>query len=87
MHRVPSRERNHGTYLVAEARLCPLCGEANRLWHTLEIIWRFRRLRHVFAQESHTGDKLKNALRQFGQWIIEIIKRLDAAKSFEVSPR
>ena len=34
-----------------------------------------------------SGDKLKGALRRFGKWTIEIIKRSDAAKGFEVLPR
>ena len=33
------------------------------------------------------GDKLRAALRGHGDWTIEIIKRTDTAKGFEVLPR
>lgn len=52
-----------------------------------EIIRRFPWLRHVFADGGYAGDKLKGALRRLGKWTIEIIKRSDAAKGFEVLPR
>ena len=52
-----------------------------------EIIRRFPWLRHVFADGGYAGDKLKDALRRFGKWTIEIIKRSDAAKGFEALPR
>jgi transposase len=44
-------------------------------------------LRHVFADGGYAGPKLKGAMRQFGAWTIEIIKRSDTAKGFEVLPR
>lgn len=44
-------------------------------------------LRHVFADGGYAGDKLKNALAKMGTWAIEIIKRSDAAKGFELLPR
>ena len=52
-----------------------------------EIIKRFPWLRHIFADGGYAGDKLKDALRRIGKWTIEIIKRSDAAKGFEVLPR
>ena len=52
-----------------------------------EIIKRFPWLRHVFADGGYAGDKFKQALRRFGKWTIEIIKRSDAVKGFEVLPR
>ena len=54
-----------------------------------EIIRRFPWLRHVFADGGYAGDKLREALRKIGKskWTIEIIKRSDAAKGFEVLPR
>jgi len=54
-----------------------------------EIIRRFPWLRHVFADGGYSGDKLRQALRKIGKsrWSIEIIKRSDRAKGFEVLPR
>ena len=52
-----------------------------------EIVKRFPWLRHVFADGGYAGDKLKDALRRIGKWTIEIIKRSDTAKGFEVLPR
>jgi len=44
-------------------------------------------LRHVFADGGYAGPKLKDAMSCFGDWTIEIIKRSDSAKAFEVLPR
>ena len=44
-------------------------------------------LRHVFADGGYAGDKLRAALAKIGRWTIEIIKRSDCAKGFEVLPR
>jgi transposase len=44
-------------------------------------------LRHVFADGGYAGDKLKDVLKQIGDWTIEIIKRSDAAKGFVLLPR
>ncbi len=44
-------------------------------------------LRHIFADGGYAGDKLRGALDGHGEWIIEIIKRSDTAKGFEVLPR
>jgi transposase len=44
-------------------------------------------LRHVFADGGYAGDKLRGKLAKLGCWTIEIIKRSDAAKGFEVLPR
>jgi len=44
-------------------------------------------LRHVFADGGYSGPKLRGALDRIGEWTIEIIKRSDAAKGFEVLPR
>lgn len=48
---------------------------------------RFPWLRHVFADGGYAGDKLRNALKDHGEWTLEIIKRSDTAKGFEVLPR
>lgn len=44
-------------------------------------------LRHIFADGGYAGDKLREALTSCGQWTIEVIKRSDTAKGFEVLPR
>jgi Transposase and inactivated derivatives len=44
-------------------------------------------LRHVFADGGYAGDKLRDALEGQGDWTLEIIKRSDTAKGFEVLPR
>ncbi len=51
------------------------------------IRYRFPWLRHLFADGGYAGDKLRNALAGIGKWTIEIIKRSDTAKGFEVLPR
>ena len=48
---------------------------------------RFPWLRHVFADGGYAGDKLRNALKGNGEWTLEIIKRSDTAKGFELLPR
>jgi len=48
---------------------------------------RLPRLRHIFADGGYAGEKLRNALAALGRWTIEIIKRADTAKGFEVLPR
>lgn len=44
-------------------------------------------LRHIFADGGYSGPKLKQKLRKFGRWTLEIIKRSDLAKGFELLPR
>ena len=44
-------------------------------------------LRHVFADGGYAGDKLKKRLQKIGKWTLEIIKRSDKAKGFEILPR
>ena len=51
------------------------------------IRYRFPWLRHVFADGGYAGDKLRAALAGNGTWTIQIIKRSDTAKGFEVLPR
>lgn len=48
---------------------------------------RFPWLCHVFADGGYAGDKLRDALRGNGDWTLEIIKRSDKARGFEVLPR
>lgn len=51
------------------------------------IRFRFPWLRHIFADGGYAGDKLRSALKGRGDWTIEIIKRSDTTKGFEVLPR
>ena len=51
------------------------------------IRYAFPWLRHVFADGGYGGPKLKRALEKIGDWTLEIIKRSDTAKGFEVLPR
>jgi putative transposase len=44
-------------------------------------------LRHLFADSAYAGDKLGHGLAEIGRWTIDIIKRSDTAKGFEVLPR
>ena len=44
-------------------------------------------LRHVFADGGYAGPKLEQALRRLGDWTLEIVKRSDTAKGFELLPR
>jgi transposase len=44
-------------------------------------------LRHVFADGGYAGAELRAALKGKGSWTLEIIKRSDRAKGFELLPR
>jgi len=44
-------------------------------------------LRHVYADGGYAGPKLRAALHGAGDWKIQVVKRSDAAKAFEVIPR
>ena len=44
-------------------------------------------LRHIFADGGYAGEKLREALKRMGEWTIDIIKRSDTARRFEVLPR
>jgi len=44
-------------------------------------------LRHVFGDGGYAGDKLRGALKNLGDWTIEIVKRSDDAKGFVLLPR
>ncbi|NHO55454.1 IS5 family transposase, partial [Acetobacter estunensis] len=48
---------------------------------------RFPWLRHIFADGGYAGDKLRSALASMGKWTIEIIRRPDTAKGFQILPR
>ena len=44
-------------------------------------------LRHMFADGGYAGPKLRDALVILGRWTLQIVKRSDTAKGFEVLPR
>jgi transposase len=44
-------------------------------------------LRHVFADGGYAGVKLQTALAALGAWTLEIVKRSDAARGFQLLPR
>jgi transposase len=44
-------------------------------------------LRHVFADAGYAGKKLRRALAKMGTWKLDIVRRSDAAKGFELLPR
>jgi len=44
-------------------------------------------LRHIFADGAYGAGKVRQALSQFGQWVIEIVKRPDGVTGFQVLPR
>ncbi|MBK5928428.1 IS5 family transposase [Rhodobaculum claviforme] len=56
-----------------------------------EVLARLRReapnLRHMFADGGHAGPKLRNALASLRRWTLQIVKRSDSAKGFEVLTR
>ena len=43
-------------------------------------------LLHVFADGGYGGDKLRDAMVPLGPWTLEIIRRSDIAKGFELLP-
>jgi putative transposase len=51
------------------------------------ILKRWPWLRHVFADGGYAGPKLRGALQKIGSFTLEIVKRTDKAKGFEVLPR
>lgn len=51
------------------------------------ILERWPWLRHVFADGGYAGPKLRGALQKMGKFTMEIVKRSDSAKGFEVLPR
>jgi putative transposase len=47
----------------------------------------FPKLRHVFADRVYRGDKLLNAIAEFGPWTIEIVTRTQSVGTFKAEPR
>ena len=44
-------------------------------------------LRHVFADGGYAGPKLRGARESMASWRLQIVKRSDTARGFEVLPR
>jgi transposase len=44
-------------------------------------------LRHLFADGGYAGDKLTHALAGLGRWTVQIVRRSDTAKGFQLLPR
>ena len=44
-------------------------------------------LRHLFADAVYAGPKLEGQLAKLGNWTLEIVKRPDGAKGFQLLPR
>lgn len=51
------------------------------------ILKRWPWLRHVFADGGYAGPKLRGILRKVATFTLQIVKRTDKAKGFEVLPR
>lgn len=49
--------------------------------------FRFPWLRQVFADGGYAGQKLRDSMKGNGDWTVEIIRRSDVAKGFEILPR
>jgi putative transposase len=47
----------------------------------------FRKLRHIFADRVYRGAQLPAAIADCGPWTIEIVKRPDGVKGFQLLPR
>jgi putative transposase len=47
----------------------------------------FPKLRHIFADRIYRGGKLRNAIRQFGRWVIEIVTRSEQVGTFKPEPK
>jgi putative transposase len=52
-----------------------------------QLLGLFPFISRIFADGGHAGEKLKQALRSFGNWCIEVVKRSDEAKGFVLLPR
>jgi putative transposase len=47
----------------------------------------FPTLRHIFADRVYRGDKLLNAIAEFGRWTIEIVTRSQSVGTFKAEPK
>ena len=48
---------------------------------------KFPTLRHIFADRVYRGPKLRNALADLGEWVIEIVTRSKSVGAFKPEPR
>lgn len=44
-------------------------------------------LRHLFADGGYAGPKLRGTLDRIGEWTIQVVKRSNTAKGFQILPR
>lgn len=51
------------------------------------ILGRWPWLRHIFADGGYGGPKLTGALQKVGKFTLQIVRRSDAVKGFEILPR
>ncbi|UVK48099.1 IS5 family transposase (plasmid) [Mesorhizobium sp. AR07] len=51
------------------------------------ILKRWPWLRYIFADGGYAGPKLRGALQKVGQFTLEIVKRTDKPKGFQILPR
>jgi len=47
----------------------------------------FPELRHIFADRVYRGDKLRDAIAEFGRWVIEIVTRSERIGTFKPEPK
>src|SRR5258708_1732185 len=47
----------------------------------------FPKLQHIFADRVYRGDKLRNAIAEFGRWTIEIVTRSEQVGTFKPEPK
>lgn len=47
----------------------------------------FPKLRHIFADRVYRGAKLRNAIAEFGRWVIEIVTRSERIGTFKPEPK
>lgn len=52
-----------------------------------ELRQHFPKLRHVFADRVYRGPQLAGALSRYGHWTIDIVKRPNGVKGFQLLPR
>ena len=47
----------------------------------------FPNLRHIFADRVYRGQKLLDAIAEFGEWTIEIVTRSQSLGTFKAEPK
>lgn len=47
----------------------------------------FPKLQHIFADRLYRGEKLRNAIAEYGKWTIEIVTRSQNVGTFKAEPR